>query len=299
MKSRSTFRQTPTGLRLITRFRRVTVRRTLGFCLIGLLVSSSNAITAADITEQLEQLRSNANNLRKAQADFSAARRSGTLSVGEASDYANWIEQLEDQLRQECRLLTLANPASLPADLPCEQLKSGAASAAGIDLKTEQTDAERTAVMIGQLNGSLGEFDERLLREQDRVKANTPRADNSASGGGSSGANGSSAGENSGAENGATGEGQTDQTDSASQDAGQSGESSQTVGQGGQSSDSNRKGTSGQASPGNRGGTPDGIPDGRDDDVVARQLREAAETEQDPALKAKLWDEYRRYKAGS
>jgi hypothetical protein len=34
------------------------------------------------------------------------------------------------------------------------------------------------------------------------------------------------------------------------------------------------------------------------DDVVARQLREAAEKETDPELKKKLWEEYRKYKAG-
>jgi len=33
----------------------------------------------------------------------------------------------------------------------------------------------------------------------------------------------------------------------------------------------------------------------RDDDVVARQLREAAESEPDPQLREKLWYEYRRY----
>ena len=36
---------------------------------------------------------------------------------------------------------------------------------------------------------------------------------------------------------------------------------------------------------------------GSDDDVVARQLREAAEKERDPVMKEKLWDEYRKYKA--
>jgi hypothetical protein len=35
-----------------------------------------------------------------------------------------------------------------------------------------------------------------------------------------------------------------------------------------------------------------------DDDIVARQLREAAEKEKDPALKKKLWQEYKKYKAG-
>jgi hypothetical protein len=35
---------------------------------------------------------------------------------------------------------------------------------------------------------------------------------------------------------------------------------------------------------------------GQDDDIVARQLREAAEKETDPALKEKLWQEYEAYK---
>ncbi len=48
--------------------------------------------------------------------------------------------------------------------------------------------------------------------------------------------------------------------------------------------------------PGRNGdGTAD-LPDARDDDVIARQLREAAMAETDPELKEKLWEEYRRYK---
>jgi hypothetical protein len=38
--------------------------------------------------------------------------------------------------------------------------------------------------------------------------------------------------------------------------------------------------------------------DGSDDDIVARQLREAAEQETDPVLKEKLWQEYEAYKRG-
>ena len=41
---------------------------------------------------------------------------------------------------------------------------------------------------------------------------------------------------------------------------------------------------------------PAGIPDGRDDDIVARQLREAAMKEMDPELRERLWEEYRKYK---
>ncbi|MHC5002882.1 MAG: hypothetical protein ACYTJ0_07140 [Planctomycetota bacterium] len=50
-------------------------------------------------------------------------------------------------------------------------------------------------------------------------------------------------------------------------------------------------------------GTPSGQPGDRppaaDDDIVARQLREAAEKETDPVLREKLWQEYDKYKASS
>lgn len=39
-------------------------------------------------------------------------------------------------------------------------------------------------------------------------------------------------------------------------------------------------------------------PDARDEEVVARQLREAALAEEDPELKEKLWDEYEAYVEG-
>ncbi|MDD9864360.1 MAG: hypothetical protein OXU54_07290 [Gammaproteobacteria bacterium] len=43
---------------------------------------------------------------------------------------------------------------------------------------------------------------------------------------------------------------------------------------------------------------PADVGDGQDDDIVARQLREAAAKEPDPEVREKLWDEYRRYKKG-
>ena len=44
------------------------------------------------------------------------------------------------------------------------------------------------------------------------------------------------------------------------------------------------------------GGIPEDVGEGRDDDIVARQIREAALKEKDPALREKLWQEYRKYK---
>ena len=44
---------------------------------------------------------------------------------------------------------------------------------------------------------------------------------------------------------------------------------------------------------------PSNVPDGSDDDIVARQLREAAMNEEDPELREKLWQEYIAYKTGT
>lgn len=41
--------------------------------------------------------------------------------------------------------------------------------------------------------------------------------------------------------------------------------------------------------------TPDDIPITVDDDIISRQLREAALAEEDPELRERLWEEYRKY----
>ena len=41
--------------------------------------------------------------------------------------------------------------------------------------------------------------------------------------------------------------------------------------------------------------TPSDIPDLVSEDIVAKQLREAALAEDDPELRERLWDEYRKY----
>ena len=51
-------------------------------------------------------------------------------------------------------------------------------------------------------------------------------------------------------------------------------------------------------STGGSGERKDVPPTSDDDDIVARQLREAAEKETDPELRAKLWKEYEDYKKG-
>lgn len=45
------------------------------------------------------------------------------------------------------------------------------------------------------------------------------------------------------------------------------------------------------------GGKPEDMPNADNDDVIAAQIRRAAEIEQNPIKKEKLWNEYRKYRA--
>jgi len=165
------------------------------------------------------------------------------------------------------------------------------------------TEGERVAMLDGKLNDSLEAFDKLLLDEA--RKARTREAAESAAAGGGSGASGAGSGKrNGGARAGESGKDE-------SSDAGQGGGEAKEAGTE-PASKGGPRGAQQDGSPGGpvggreTGGTgpqtastpPPDVGDGNDDDIVARQIRKAAEAETDPELKKKLWDEYRKYKQG-
>jgi hypothetical protein len=260
-------------------------------CLALLAVASARAAGVG--AALVDQLRADYAALQQARSEYVTLERAGRLGDAEAADYAAWIRQLEDRVRDDCAALKSSAADPLPADLPCRDLPVHNPAPAAIDIAGETTQAEKTSRMVEQLNGSLGEFDERLLREQDRVRARTPRDRASSSGSGQAGAAGQGSAGDAGKEGSAGGD--AEGRGSGELAGGQPGSDSDASGE---MNTSGRQGTPGKPLPGAKTPPPDDIPDGSDDDVVARQLREAAEQETDPELKKKLWEEYRRYKAG-
>lgn len=255
----------------------------------------------------LQQVRANYAALSQATADFDTARASGALSDTEAADYIDWINYLITQVLVGCRDLARESAEPIPADLPCSEILGSRPSSANIDTSSERTAEEQTKGLVDQLHAALGQFDEELLQEQDKIKAQTPRSD--AQGSSGSGDVEGSAGE--GAEEyagyGADSEADQKGAESADGEEYDTASDTQVTEEGGQeidgenqrqtaSSSTSTVGSTGQNLPGS---APDDIPDGSDDDVVARQIREAAEKETDPELREKLWEEYRRYKAGT
>jgi hypothetical protein len=169
------------------------------------------------------------------------------------------------------------------------------------------TPGERTAQIDHELDASMGVFDGRMRDEQAVLAGqrngrggSAGNAEGKDSGNGENGS-GEGPGQN-GDKSGASGSG--NQSGQGGQGSSGQGNGTQGNGQGqGNGGNGDRGGGGGVGGGGARGGSgpntvPADIPDGSDDDVVARQLREAAMKETDPELKEKLWQEYRNYKKG-
>lgn len=136
-----------------------------------------------------------------------------------------------------------------------------------------QTSQERAAVLNGALNRGYEDFDGVILAERARAQAQANAARNT-----------EIPGDSGGASSGTGTNGQPIVISSRSN--GPTGAQQGSPGVGGGASPSQQE----QTFP-----PPEDIPSGRDDDIVARQLREAAMREPDPELREALWDEYRNY----
>jgi hypothetical protein len=206
-------------------------------------------------------------------------------------DVLLFVSYLEGRIYQYCReLYLLAGPGSLEG-LPCPASAGDLAGISRYDSVPEssgQTSAEKVAGLEGELNEALGEFDEMLLKEQERVAAHVPRQRESGSmvGGAPGEAGRKQQGEQSGAGDAVGGPDSSYGTEPPT-DSSAGVEASAGGGAGSGQQQSRLPPTSGS-----REISSD------DDDIVARQLREAAEQEPDPEIKAKLWEEYKKYKEG-
>ena len=146
-----------------------------------------------------------------------------------------------------------------------------------------QTESEQLAALDKDLDGKLAKFD--ALMRRAREEAEQERA---AGGGGSSGSYGGGYGADE-QYRGAGG------SETAAGGAG--GQADNTTGSG-HTPDISGTQQRGEYQHANAGPIPSDVANTRDDDIVARQLREAATRETDPVLREKLWDEYRKYKKG-
>jgi len=284
------------------------VRGFAAICLlaVGLLPAGVEAAAAAGLEAAREELRLSTETERRMREEFESLLATGSMSAAEVGDFEDYLLRLGTMVDAQRRRVA-----------HLEGSDSGMVSGAGSDspqptplsgdFKRGLTDEEKIALLDAELGSSMSEFDEKLLREQ-RELAEKSRAVSTGEavaggerGSGSSGEAGEGEGQQAGGEGRQSGGAADGKSANGGTESGQQSGAEEQGEAGGQEAEGDdRMASAGGASEGGRHtghtSTPPDIPDGKDDDIVARQLREAAESEQDPELREKLWEEYRKYK---
>ena len=172
--------------------------------------------------------------------------------------------------------VTGSGPGSVTGSRPGSVAGSGPGSARGSGPGV-LTSGEQVAILDGELERGMGEFDAMILEQQtarrraQREQGRQEPVQTASAGGVIAGQGGNESGQEGG--------------------FGRATGGSYSVGGGMGGVGAGRVPTDTARYP-----PPADIPSGNDDDVVARQLREAAMREADPAVREKLWAEYRKYK---
>jgi hypothetical protein len=215
----------------------------------------------------------------------------GVASSREQDEAMLFVAYLDGRIQYYCRQRYLSTGAAGLEGLPCPTGATGKMEAgpfAPLPENVGPTRGEKVAQLDQELSSALGEFDDMLLQEEEKVATQIPRRGEG--GGAASGdwQGGSSADQGAGS------------SDTGSEVSSASEQNKKPGGRPpGSASEQSGKGLSGGADQVERpptAGRPD-LEEG-DDDIVARQLREAAEQETDPEVKERLWEEYRKYKEG-
>ncbi len=190
-----------------------------------------------------------------------------------------FISYLEKRIGELCANASLACGTWATKGLPCPPVLPPVPNLATLRQPSHKKDAEAALVE------SLGEFDEILLEEQKKAEQEHMQAEEEERTAMSEAIQGD--------EKGSSEESHTKGKEGA--------EKQGAITQNGMEKGQNKKETSGAMVAGktNKGQTAQGTSAlAKDDDIVARQLREAAEKERDPELRKRLWEEYRKYKEG-
>jgi hypothetical protein len=280
--------------------------------LLVLIALTVNGASPDEVQSKLERARTD---LRISQAtedrisaEFEKIKHSGKATPEIIKDYETYLSRVQAMVAENKEIVDALETAcskhiQTGKTTGCSQpaQKEGTLSP-GITVEEETGEL---ATLDGELNDSLAVFDEMLLQEMDDIRAQSESkmrdlAEEAAQAAGSlrdRGVDVSGSSEEAGSDEeteGASTDG-ADKEREQGEDAAEQGGSYSKVpvtDKRDTSSRSDKEKASGQRSEQPPEST-------QDDDIVARQLREAAEKETDPELKKKLWKEYEDYKKGS
>ncbi len=218
-------------------------------------------------------------------------------SVSSDEDFLTFLSYFDGRIYHYCRELYNIIGSDALKDTPCPLVQNDTYTPSQYDPVPDisvQTNEDRIASLEQDLNTSLSDFDDMLLKEQETLDQKITRQQaGTDSGEGASQGNLGSDTSGSDGEKQQNKQGSKEQTDQMSR----SGNNNVDPSKGGDVG-SNRGSGTGSTKQSRIPPTAGKKELTRDDDIVAKQLREAAEQETDPEVKEKLWEEYRKYKEG-
>lgn len=283
-------------------------------------VTSVGPSTVA-LDEALQTLKASHAVWRENDADFRRQRAGQKLSETESDEFATYVAGLRLQVLKDCQEVRRSGGERYLAKYDCGA--GGRASAGGAQAggspgedtvaalpapETARTESETVGSIEDALRRIESDLDELTRRKTEEARAagasDGVPGDGAGRGDDRGGASGGNAKDSAwqpppptGAATDGDAEKDSDDTDKKVAKGGAEDPTDPDT-QNGQKQSSDRGATADEKDTSRKTAKVDETPgrEGTDDDVLARQLREAAEKEQDPVLREKLWSEYRKYK---
>ena len=283
---------------------RKTTRHFLWIIIAGILVlswyppsfSASYPLSVPHLTETIKSLIKARNSIV---LRYQATTPSNAKDGSEQEEVQMFISYLDGRIYYYCEQLFHRGGTEALNQTECPTSSDGSLTTSpysSAPAAPERTTQEQFAGLEDEFSKSLGEFDDMLLEEQQKVASHAPRTYENRDGNSRDQfetASGYGDGNKNSEENRTTGS-SSKQAPATEQSATKQSPASSDVEDG-----RNRGAGVGSTQPSKLPPT-SGNKDlsKTDDDIIARQLREAAEQETDPEVKARLWEEYKKYKEG-
>ncbi len=258
--------------------------------------ATSGDAADAKLEEARENLRTSQETEKRIASELEHLEKSGNASAEAIQDYEEYLARVRAMTAENRKIVEQMEAAYIrhspgkPSPNPTATNKLDKMYDPKIP---EEQNVDEVAALDRELNQSLAKFDDRLLKEMDAIRAESAKklqdlaqeAADAAKRLRDKGLDVDTTGSKS-----SEGPGAQKEEPESSRETETTGDTADTETA---SRDGSRKGGKG-SSANDRHRT-----DYEDDDIVARQLREAAENETDPELKEKLWKEYEEYKKSS
>jgi hypothetical protein len=254
-------------------------------------VLSTGAAPPPELQKAREDLRISEETRDRISGELAALKASGKASGELVAAYETYLARVQDMVVENQNLVARMEAAFSAHPNPSPDATTPIAGA---------DNEDRVKALDRQFNESLAAFDEMLLRELRVLQAASAKRMRGLAG--QAAEAGRRAGEKAreaAGEKGSAAEGAEGSAPEAAkgEKAGTGAEQAKTSDGRGKPGDAAGAGQgAGSWGPGGSGAPSTSYTPSPDDDIVARQLREAAEKETDPDLKAKLWKEYEDYK---